>query len=69
MDTSFVEVLIYLLLLFVVAELWMIDNRLREVTDILKGIRIRQSEILRQTKTELPPDWWEYGKDEKDAGH
>ena len=64
MDTLF-EVLIYLLLLFAVAELWMIGDRLHEVIDILKGIRIRQGEILRQTKTELPPDWWEYGKDEK----
>lgn len=68
MNTLF-EVLIYLLLVFAAAELWMIGDRLREVTDILKGIRIRQSEILRQTKTDLPQDWWEYGKDEKDAGH
>ena len=59
MDTTFVEILIYLLLVFAVVELWMIGDRLREVTDILKGIRIRQSEILRQTKTDLPPDWWE----------
>ena len=69
MDTTFVEILIYLILVIAVFELWMIGDRLREVTDILKGIRIRQSEILRQTKTDLPPDWWEYGKDEKDAGH
>lgn len=63
------EILIYLLLAFVALELWYIGDMLGDIKGILKGIRIRQSEILRQTKTDLPPDWWEAGKDEKDAGH
>ena len=61
------EILIYFLLVVVVFELWIIGDTLREIKGIMKGIRIRQSEILRQTKTELPPDWWSAEDGERDG--
>jgi len=63
------EILIYFLLAFVAIELWLIGDTLFEIKDILKGIRIRQSEILRHSKTELPKDWWSAEESDRDAGH
>ena len=63
------EIFIYLLLAFVALELWCIGDMLSDIGGTLKEIRIRQREMPRRTKTESPQDWWEYGKDEKDAGH
>lgn len=56
--------LVYLLLVFVVIELWLIGDAMREIKEILKkGIMVRQYKILQKTKTDLPQDWWEVERD------